>query len=293
MFKMDFKNVLALLHRITALVLMSVFFPIAAYAVVPPNIVDMPVLFIGSSYEKGTTAIDAESIGALGGAAVGAGSYLSLGDALIKDTLPGIGGLTINEAAVGSTTFDRVSCFALTCLSGGKMLGYFNQYQRTLLRVALRDPLNPVSIVGYNAKYLFIGVPNDCIHSDAFGIPQARTTPCTSVEINASVDKVIEVAKDALSRGITPIIPIHPEYVKLNLSLVQRGLGLVWVANDYQYNEMRTIYKNRVTAELPKALVVNLWADLVHRGDGIHPNLTTIKRAARKLKLIIKQHSGL
>lgn len=292
MFKFTMKNAFLAPRRFVSFVLAAALSPIAAYAVLPPN-AEMPVLLIGSSYENGTTAIDADSIGALGGAAVGFGSYLSLGDALIKDLLPGIGGLTINEAAVGSTTFDRFSCFELACLPGGKMLGYLNQYNRALQRVALRDPLNPASIVGYNAKYLFIGVPNDCIHSDAFGVPQARTTPCTSVEINAAADKIIEVAKDALSRGITPIIPVHPTYKSLNLSLVQQGLGLIWVANELQYNQIRDIFRTRFAAELPGALVIDLWANLVHRGDGIHPDLTTMKRAARTLKLIIRRHARL
>lgn len=292
MFNMAPKKKLAAPHRIVSLVLAAVFSPIAAYSAVPSSAADMPLLLIGSSYENGATAIDAESIGALGGAAVGAGSYLSLGDAIIKDILPGVG-LTVNEAAVGSTTFDRFSCFELACLAGGKMLGYLNQYKRALLRVALRDPLNPASIVGYNAKYIFIGMANDCIHSDAFGIPQARTTPCTSVEINASADRIIEVAKDALSKGITPIIPIHPEYKSLNLSLVQQGLGFVWVANEFQYNEVRNMFRTRFTAELPGALVVDLWTNFVHRGDGIHPDLATMKRTARKLKLIIRRHGGL
>lgn len=278
------------MFKITNLLLALFFFPTLVFAFTTRDVANMPLLVIGSSYENGSTVVDYDFIAALGGAAVGAGSYLSLGDALIRDTT--LGRFVINEASVGSTTFDRVSCFELTCLPGGKMLGYTNQFKKALLRVALRDPQNPASIIGYNAKYVVIGMPNDCLHSDAFGIPQANTIPCTQVEINQSADRIIDVAKYALSLGITPVIPTYPQYKDLSLSLVQQNLGFSWIVNETQYNELRYTFRERFLSELPEALVVDIWKTFKHRGDGIHPDLTTVKRAARKIKEIIRRHSN-
>lgn len=265
---------------------------ISAFANPPAyeTITSMPLLIIGSSYENGSTAVDSNLIGPLGGAAVGTGSYRSLGDALIKDVMPGVGQFVINEAAVGSTTFDRFSCFDSFCLDGGKMSGYQTQFNRALLRVALRDPSNPTTIIGYNARYLFIGIPNDCLHSDSFGIPQAHTAPCSTVQINESADRIIGVANQAIALGITPIIPILPKFRDLNLALVQQSLGFSWVVDEAQYNEIRDIFRARFKNELPNALVTDVWANFKHRGDGIHPSTRTTERAVRKIKLLIDSH---
>ena len=245
------------------------------------------LLVIGSSYVNGTTRIDDNGIAALNGLAVGLGSFFSLGDALVRNKK--LNGLVVNEAAVGSTTIDRVSCLLYLCLEGGKMFGYMSQFDNALKRVAIYNPNNFGEIIGYNAKYLLIDAPNDCIHSDAFGIPQSVTYFCTDEEINASADRIIEVANKALSLGITPIVTIPPKYRDLDLSLVQQNLNLYWVVDEYNYNKIRKTYKVRFHDELPNAVVVDIWRKFVHIGDGIHPNRKTVMRAARKLSKIINQ----
>jgi hypothetical protein len=76
----------------------------------------------------------------LGGISVGFGAYLSLGHAPIRtDSLPGH---PLNEGPGGATTFAR--------------------------RVVL-----PPRLDSYDAKYVVISTANDCLHADAFGIPQS------------------------------------------------------------------------------------------------------------------------
>ncbi len=249
------------------------------------------LIIIGSSYANGTTRIDDNQLASLGGLAVGSGAYLSLGDALVRER--NLNGLVINEGNVGNTTFDRFSCFASQCLPFGKLLGYQKQFENALKRTAIYNPSSPGVITGYNAKYMIIGIPNDCVHSDAFGVPQSDTQPCTIAEINEIANNIIAIANQAESLGITVIIPIMPKYKSLDLGLVQLGLGLQWVADEYEYNDIRDTLKYRFRHELPDALVVNIWKKFVHRGDGIHPSKKNVKRAARKISLIIKEHKDI
>jgi hypothetical protein len=116
---------------------------------------------------------------------------------------------------VGATTFDRFSCVNDYCLSGGKLLGYESQFKNVLKRVAIYEPNNPTPI-SYNAKYIIIGVSNDCIHSDAFGIPQSDTKMCTNQDIDESISHIIDVANNSLEIGITPLISIPPKYRNLD-----------------------------------------------------------------------------
>lgn len=252
---------------------------------------DKAILIIGSSYANGTTRIDDHQSGSLLGLAVGSGAYLSLGDALVREKR--LNGLVVNEASVGSTTFDRFSCLVNECLSTGQLLGYQKQFENALKRVAIYDPTIPNIITNYNAKYLIIGISNDCIHSDSFGIPQQNTSPCSIDDITAMTNRIIEVAKNAESLGLKVIIPILPKYKHLQLNLVQASLGLLWVADEYQYNQIRTTLKTKVEEELPNALSVNIWKKFTHRGDGIHPDRKTVKRAARKIARIIYKNNNI
>lgn len=243
------------------------------------------LIIIGSSYANGTTRIDDNQFGSLFGLAVASGGYLSLGDALVRTKK--LNGLVINEASVGSTTFDRFSCLTYECLPFGKLLGYETQFNNALNRTAIYDPDLPGVISGYNAKYVVIGIPNDCIHSDSFGIPQIDTQPCSIEQINQSADAIINVAKLAESLGMTVIIPLFPRYEALDLELVKQQLGLLWVVDEYQYNSIRSIFKKKFKAELVNSLIVNLWREFENRGDGIHPNRKTVTRAARRIARII------
>ena len=244
------------------------------------------IIIIGSSYANNKTRLDDSNQGSLLGLSVGSGSYFSLGDALIRNTL--LNGLVINEANVGSTTFNRFSCLTTQCLPFGQLLGYEQQFENALKRVAIYSPESPQKIIGYNAKFVIISMSNDCIHSDAFGIPQQDTQPCSIGDIYQSIDTIIRVVNKAEDLGLKVILPLMPAYKDLELILIKQGLGFTWVANEEQYNLIASTYKSRLTSELNNAYVVNIWKKFTHRGDGIHPNYKTANRGAKKIARLIK-----
>lgn len=245
---------------------------------------NMPILMIGTSYFDGKTRIDDNGYAALGGISVGNGSYLSLGNALIRNKE--LNGFIINEANVGSTTFERYSCLHNTCYKKGKILGYTEQFNNILKRVAVPNSQNI-----YNAKYLIIGFPNDCIHSDAFGIPQLETQLCDKNSFKKTVDNITEIIERANNIGLTIIIPIPPKYKNLDLKIVQKQLNMVWVIDKKNYNEYVQFYLNKILAKTPYVNFLNIWKNFEHRGDGIHPNKNTVEYASKKIVKFIKNHS--
>ena len=249
--------------------------------------VSKPLLIIGASLANGNSPIDNNLSGPYGGFAVNYGSYLSLGNALIRTDE--LNGLVINEAEAGATTFPRLRCGWYSCLTTGWQ-GYDVMFQKALSRVTLRDPANPAQIVGYNADYLYIAIPNDCLHSGAMGVPHTQTAPCTVVEMNDVIDRLEAVANQALDIGITPVFSILPQYHEFDMPLFKQKNGLYWVINEEDFNTYRDLYRNRIHDELPEAIQVDAWAGFVHLGDGIHPNAETATRAAKRIAKAIKQH---
>jgi hypothetical protein len=75
------------------------------------------LLMIGASYESGKTRIDDDKFASLNGMAVGYGDYLALGDAYIREKLYN------------------------SCLPGGDMFGYNEQFERTYLQIAIYNIL--------------------------------------------------------------------------------------------------------------------------------------------------------
>lgn len=235
---------------------------------------ERPLLVIGASYSEGKTPFN-NGLAPLGGISVGFGSYLSLGHALIRtEPLPGH---LINEAQGGATTFARPFCppGSPTC-GPAAWDSYQTQLDRALARVAL-----PPSFSTYNAKYVVITTPNDCLHADAFGIPQATSQPCTPAQMNAVVDRLIAVGQYALSKGVLPVYDVAPRYRDLDLPLFRTSFGLAWVIGEADYGTLRDLRRTRIQAELPAAVQVDMWKDFKHAGDGIHPDDATAKKAAR------------
>ncbi len=233
----------------------------------------LPLLIIGASYAEAKTPF-ANGTAPLGGAAVQLGSYLSLGNALVRNhKLPGH---VINEAQAGATSFARPSCApgASTCGPAG-WDSYQTQLERAIARVAV-----PPALTTLNAKYVLIIKPNDCMHADAFGIPQSLAQPCTLADMNASVDRMLAAGRYAVERGLTPIYDVMPAYDALDLPLFRTRYGLQWVIGEADYNEFRTLHRTRIQNELPEAIVLDIWKDFVHLGDGLHPNAETSTHAA-------------
>lgn len=234
---------------------------------------DYPLLVIGASTAQGVTPYN-NGIAPLNGIAVNFGSFLSLGQALTRNhKLPGF---VINEAQAGATTFPRLACAAgaSSCGPAG-WDSYQTQLDRALSRVAL-----PPNFTQYNAKFVVITMPNDCLHSDAFGYPQNQNQPCSLPQMNGVVDRLLSVGQSALNKGVTPIFALSPRYESLDLPLFQAKFNLYWVISEQNYKTLRNLIKQRLESELPQAVVLDVWKDYTHIGDGLHPNPATTQKAA-------------
>ena len=237
----------------------------------PPS--QLPLLIIGASYANASTPYN-NGTAPLGGVSVNLGSYLSLGNALAANhRLPGY---VINEAQAGATTFARLSCSPATGTCGPAAWdSYQTQLERAISRVAI-----PPTFSQLNAKYVVIVKGNDCLHADAFGIPQSQSQPCTLNDMNATIDRQIAVGQYALDHGLTPIFDIMPRYEDLDLPLFRARANLQWVISEADYNMFRDQNRMRIAQELPRSIVLDMWKDFVHAADGLHPNDATNRGAA-------------
>lgn len=245
---------------------------------------EKPIILIGASFINGKTRVDDTGHSLYNGFAVSSGSYFSLGNALIRENL--LNGLVINEANVGSTTFSRYSCSHHECSENGIILGYERQLTIALMRVFV--PNKDI----YNADYLIIGLPNDCIHSDSFGIPQIKTKQCTVIDMQRSISSIINISKKARQLGLDVIIPIPPLYNDLDLSIVKYNLNMLWVINEYNYNKYRSLYIKEINDNVPGDVLLNIWKDFNHIGDGIHPDRKTVLQASKHIANYIKGKNG-
>ena len=245
----------------------------------------LPLLIVGASYAEGKTPFN-NGIAPLGGVSVGLGSYLSLGQALTK--APQLPGYVINEAQAGATTFARSACApgASTCGPAG-WDSYATQLQKALARVGV-----PPNFTTYNAKYVLVITPNDCLHADAFGIPQSSSQPCSLAQLNQVADRLIAVGNQARAAGLTPIFDMMPRYNQLDLNLFRSLYGLAWVISEADYNTLRHLTSTRIRAEVPGSLVLDIWKDFANIGDGLHPTPETTRKAAHVIakELIQRDH---
>ena len=236
------------------------------------------LLLIGASYATGSPPFNDNLQSPLGGVAVGFGSYLSLGDALVRNHR--VSSAVINEAEAGATTFSRKSCF-FECGDAG-WNGYPEQLQKALRRVAIPDPTDPARVLGYNAKYVVISLPVDCLHSEAFGIPQRETEPCGFDEMNDYIERLIGIAERVLEFGLKPVFTRMPRYGDLDLPLAREKFGLLWVINEVDYDTLRNLHTTNLR-EKDGILVVDAWNGFRHRGDGLHPDSNTAQIAAQRI----------
>jgi hypothetical protein len=242
-----------------------------------PSTSDQPILVIGASYADGRLPFDDSLQAPFGGLAVGFGSYLSEGDALVRH-----GRFVVNEAQAGATTFDRDMCLADFCVDVGWQ-GYATQLAKALARVTIRNPADPTQVLGYNARYVYISLANDCLHSGAAGIPMAQSSPCSQAEIDAFVDRVIDVGEDAMDVGLVPVFSRYPDYGDIDLSIQAAMTGLTWYASELQWNTIATTYEDRIADELPGAILVDAWHGMEVLPDGLHPTPKSADKAAKRI----------
>lgn len=249
-----------------------------------PVVTDQPLLVIGASFADGRLPFNDALQAPFGGMAVNFGSYLGEGDALVRQ-----GFFVVNEAQAGATTFDRNVCFANACIELGWQ-GYRTQLTKALSRVTIRNPADPSQVLGYNARYVYFSFANDCVHSGAAGIPQAQSSPCTQEEIDAFVDRVVEVAEDAMDAGLVPVFSRYPEYDRLDLGLQAAATGLTWYASKQQWDALAETFESRIEDELPGAILVDAWHKMETLPDGLHPTPKSANKAAKRIREAIEEY---
>ncbi|MFK5895189.1 MAG: hypothetical protein QM504_18400 [Pseudomonadota bacterium] len=92
--------------------------------------------------------------------------------------------------------------------------------------------------------------------------------------------------------GITPVITLYPDYNDWDLVLFQSLSGLLWMIDEDNFNQLRTLHRERLQAEIPDAIFVDAWKDFTHMGDGLHPSYNTSKKAAKKIAQAIITHDN-
>lgn len=259
--------------------------PSATTASPLPSVDDQPVLVIGASFANGKLPFNDSMQAPFGGASVNFGGYLGVGDALVRK-----GSLVINEAQAGATSFDRPWCLDQACLPNVGWRGYAAQLQQAASRVAIVDPTNPTHVLGYNASYVYISLANDCLHSGAAGVPQLASSPCSPAEVDAFVDRMIEVGEDAMDLGLVPIYPLYPDYDDIDLAIQGAATGLSWWVSEAQWNAIATTYETRIADELPGAILVDAWHNMKTLPDGLHPTPQSANKAAKRIRDAIAEY---
>ncbi len=253
--------------------LISAFFFLFSNTMVHASQDETPILLVGASYASGKMPFNEGLVGPVFGIAINGGSYLDLGQGFSQRRF-----FVINEAQAGATTFERLACNPGPQCGPGAWDSYTTQLRRALARVA--NPLNPGV---YNAKYAIISMPNDCLHSDAFGIPQAETVPCNAQQRNDVATRLIDLGHEVLAAGLTPIFSVYPKYENLDLPFAIAAAGLLWEISEADYNDLRQLIRDRVATELSDAILVDSWKRFEHLGDGIHPNTLSTRLAVRSI----------
>lgn len=243
---------------------------------------ESPIIIIGASFANGNTPIDDNLNGPLGGYSVGLGSYVSLGDALIRDRR--LSGHVVNEAQAGATTFTRSSCNP-ACLTNAIWQGYDVQFTKALMRVT-----NPVT-GDINAQFVLISFSNDCLHSDAFGVPMAQTAPCELAQMEEHADRMVALGQQIVAAGLTPIFLKSPRYDAFDMNKFKTVSGLAWVQSQADYEQMAQIRYDRISALVPQAVQLDVWKDYIPvEADGLHPNAKSVKKAAGVIARYVKKH---
>jgi hypothetical protein len=244
------------------------------------NIVpEKPIIVIGGSWSNGDLPLNSELEGVLGGMNVGLGSYLDLGKALIRDHR--LSGFVINEGQAGGSTLAHPDCGLFQCATYG-WISMDEQFERALRRVS--SPALPQGV--YNSKYVVITAGNDCLHSNAFGIPQAQTTPCSLTEMNEYIDRMIALGQKVINTGLTPVFTSVADIKDLDLSL--QAPFFYWFIDDTSYTTLAELYEMRLSSELPGSVYLDVWKNFTHIGDGLHPTNRSSKKAAKIIAKYIR-----
>ena len=232
---------------------------------------DKPILIIGASLHNGSSPFNQELASPLRGGAINLGSYVSLGDALVREKK-----FIINEGQAGATTLPRFNCRAKINCTAQYWDGYETQLNRALARVTAPNG-------SINADYVIVGAGNDCIHPNAFGVPWNETSRCSTEQFQRIVDRFVDIGKQVIKNGLTPIYASLPPFKDEDLKLVIDALDFPWIIDEQGLAELRALLENRLKAELSRLIFVDAWSGYDHIGDGLHPSPAVTQRAAKRI----------
>ena len=235
----------------------------------------LPLLIVGASFANGKAPFDGDLSSPLLGLSVATGQYISLGDALIRNQTHS--GYVVNEAQASATTFARESC-RTALYGGGCSTAQTDSYQTQVLRASSR--VYSLADGTYNADYVIVTAPNDCLHSDAFGLPESDAQQCDEEDMQDVADRMVEVGQLVLGLGMTPIFAPYPDVSNIDLELFRQSSLLEWTISPTDYQMLNNIVMTTIASDLPEALIIDYWAEYAHLGDGIHPDLATVENAA-------------
>lgn len=235
----------------------------------------LPVLIVGASFANGKAPFDGDLSSPLLGLSVGTGQYISLGDALIRNRTHS--GYVVNEAQASATTFARESC-RTALYAGGCSTAETDSYQTQVLRASSR--VYSLASGAYNAEYVVVTAPNDCLHSDAFGLPESDAKQCDEEDMQDVADRMVEIGQLVIGLGMTPVFAPYPDVSTIDLELFRQSSLLEWTISPTDYQMLNNIVMTTLASDLPDGLIIDYWAEYAHIGDGIHPDLATVENAA-------------
>lgn len=185
--------------------------------------------------------------------------------------------LVVSEAQGGATTFERNGCNP-ECIEG-----HWDSYETQLFRALAR--VYDQSSDTLQSKYLIVGIPNDCIHPDAFGVPINKARKCTTEDLDAVISRLISIGQIALDVGVVPLFSNYPDYASWDMDLLTEVYNLPWGIPENDFNYLKGQLKSRLISELPGAVLVDTWGEGFERipGDPLHPNKETSLRAVDKI----------
>jgi hypothetical protein len=242
-----------------------------------------PVLvgIIGSSYENSSPPInDAGESPFFYGMAVNSGRFNDLGQNLSAWGIDYV----INEAESGATTFSRPGCSATECTTA-VWSSFDTQYSRLKART-----FNP-AVGKADVDYLYMGLSNDCLHSDAFGLPQNDAVTCTNSDRDLVVAEYVRLAEQAVLDGMTPVYSTLPEYDSLNLPALE-ALGIVWTVDKWRYSVLRYQLYNALTMVPGTVVLCDTYDNIQVGWDGIHPTQQSMNLAGKRVARAILNHKS-
>jgi hypothetical protein len=242
-----------------------------------------PVLvgIIGSSYENSSPPInDAGESPFFYGMAVNSGRFNDLGQNLSAWGIDYV----INEAESGATTFSRPGCSTTECTTA-VWSSFDTQYSRLKART-----FNP-AVGKADVDYLYMGLSNDCLHSDAFGLPQNDAVTCTNSDRDLVVAEYVRLAEQAVLDGMIPVYSTLPEYDSLNLPALE-ALGIVWTVDKWRYSVLRYQLYNALTMVPGTVVLCDTYDNIQVGWDGIHPTQQSMNLAGKRVARAILNHKS-